>query len=404
MNIPSWLTEMHRQWQRTRGKRIGSSSRSFTRDWHKLLTDSGIVTAEDIATAERELETFENQSRLVVHRHRYRRHNIEKISLPLVNEAWWISLFDRTPATELLTRSLAILSDFSLKPHPVFPNEWKKLLAALRIEFTAGKSPYPFKWMEPDKLHEILTICLHLTSREWEPGTLIRAASVAIGLDSKALEKRKPSIEAALSTLLGERLELKSLGLADGDTHVELSGRFTLHFPDGSHQEIDNLHIAKIDTSDIFRCERISTPATELLTIENRKTTFRQHAAANRDGTKLIATTSFPTPTFREFLRKLPKGITHRHFGDTDPAGWHILLKLREATPRPVHAHRMHWRPGKMPTPLGTYDLGILPKLLDSPLLEDVRQEIAAILLHNDKGDYEQETLPVAGTCSPSPS
>lgn len=391
---PIWLTEMHSQWQRARGKRIGPSSRSFSRDWHKLLTDSGIVTAEEITTAGRELEAFEKEGSLVVHRHRYRRHNIEKISLPLVNESWWIAFFDGTPASNLLDQSLAVLTEFSLTSHSVFPNEWQRLLDTLRMEFTAGKSPHPFKWMEPEKLQESLAICRQLTSREWEPGTLIRAASVAIGLDSKALEKRKPSIEAALSTLLGERLELKSLGLADGDTHVELSGRFTLHFPDGSHQEIDNLHIAKIDTSDIFRCERISTPATELLTIENRKTTFRQHAAANRDGSMLIATTSFPTPTFREFLRKLPEDITHRHFGDTDPAGWHILLKLREVAPRPVHAHRMKWRPGKSPAPLGAYDRKLLPKLLDSPLLEDVREEIAAILLHDDKGDYEQETLP----------
>lgn len=394
MPTPTWLTEMHRQWQKARGRKLGLSSRAFSRDWHKLLEDSGIISAEDIAAAVRELEVFEREGRLLVHRHRYRRHNIEKISLPVENEAWWIDFFGGTPANDLLVRSLATLADFSLTAHPVFPTEWKRLLDSLHIEFTAGRSPHPFKWTEPEKLRESLSICLKLTSRDWEPGTLIRQASVEIGLPSKGLEERRASVESALAALFQEKCELKSLGLADGDTHVELSGRFRLHFPDGSHQEIDNLHIAKIDTSDIFRCERISTPATELLTIENRKTTFRQHAAANRDGSRLIATTSFPTPTFREFLRKLPEGITHNHFGDTDPAGWHILLKLREATHRHVHAHRMKWRPGKSPAPLGAYDRMLLPKLMDSPLLEDVRQEIAAIHLHNDKGDYEQETLP----------
>lgn len=394
MNTPAWLSEMHRQWQRVRGKRIGTPSRPFSRDWHKLLEDSGIVSAEDIAAAGRELEALEKEGHLLVHRHRYRRHNIEKISLPVENEAWLIAFFGGTPASDLLDRSLSIIADFSLTVHPAFPAEWERLLEFLRLDFTAGKSPHPFKWTEPEKLRETLDICFRLTSREWEPGTLIRQASVEIGLGSKGLEERRASIESALAALFGEVCELKSLGLADGDTHVELSGRFRLHFPDGSHQEIDNLHIAKIDTSDIFRCERISTPATELLTIENRKTTFRQHAAANRDGSMLIATTSFPTPTFREFLRKLPEGITHRHFGDTDPAGWHILLKLREAAPRPVHAHRMQWRPGKSPVPLGAYDRKLLPKLLDSPVLEDVREEISAILLHDDKGDYEQETLP----------
>ncbi|MDE0836940.1 MAG: DUF2220 family protein [Akkermansiaceae bacterium] len=190
---------------------------------------------------------------------------------------------------------------------------------------------------------------------------------------------------------------MKSLGLAEGDTHVELSGVFQLNFPDGCAQKIENLRIAKIDTSDIFRCESISTDATEFLTIENRKTTFRQFAAANADSSRLIATTSFPSPTFREFLEKLPPGITHSHFGDTDPAGWHILLKLREATSLPVHSFRMKWRPGITPVALTGYDRKLLPKLLCSVLLADVRDEISAILSHDDKGDYEQETLDVSG-------
>lgn len=391
MTTPTWLTEMHRQWHKARGKKLGTASRPFSRDWHKLLEDSGIISAEDTGTSERELEAFERQGRLLIHRHRYRRHNIEKIILPLENEEWWMELFGVVPAMNLISQSLAILTELSGSPHPVFPDEWRTLLESLSLEFTAGRSPHPFKWTEPEKLRETLEICFRLTAREWEPGTLIRSASVAIGLDSKGLEKRQAGIESALSHLLGEKFELKSLGLAEGDTHVELSGRFRLNFPDGSSQKIDNLRIAKIDTTDIFRCESISTEATELLTIENRKTTFRQYAAANRNA--LIATTSFPTPTFREFLKKLPREITHRHFGDTDPAGWHILLKLREATKRPVEAFRMNWRPGKSPNPLTAYDRKILPNLLSNNLLADVRDEIASILTHNDKGDYEQETL-----------
>jgi hypothetical protein len=86
----------------------------------------------------------------------------------------------------------------------------------------------------------------------------------------------------------------------------------------------------------------------------------------------------------------------HQHFGDTDPAGWLILLKLREATPRHVDAFRMKWRPGKIPSPLSAYDRKHLPKLLSSERLQDVRAEIAAILSNDDKGDYEQESLGMA--------
>ena len=396
MTTPTWLTEMHRQWHKARGRRIGTPSRPFSRDWQKLLDDSGIVSSEEIKTAERDLEALEKEGRLLLKRHRYRRHNIEKIILPLENEEWWIAYFGGTPARDLIARALAVLKDFTKREHSVSPAEWETLLATLHLRFTDGNNLHPFKWTEPENLQETLELCWKLTEREWQPGTLIRTASLAIGMDSKGLEERKAVIESALSLLFCEKFELKSLGLAEGDTHVELSGIFQLHFPDGTSQKIDNLRIAKIGTTDIFRCESITTDATELLTIENRKTTFRQYAELNRNGSKLIATTSFPGPTFREFLRKLPEGIVHQHFGDTDPAGWLILLKLREATPRHVDAFRMKWRPGKIPSPLSAYDRKHLPKLLSSERLQDVRAEIAAILSNNDKGDYEQESLGMA--------
>ena len=154
-----------------------------------------------------------------------------------------------------------------------------------------------------------------------------------------------------------------------------------------------------ISAADLARCSSISTTAERLLSIENRKTTFRQYAAANRDRRTLIASTSFPTHAFRHLLEKLPVSLPHYHFGDTDPAGWHILLKLREATERPVEVFRMGWRAGERPSPLTPYDARLLPKLLTDPRLADVRPEIEAIVENGNRGDFEQETLgpPTAG-------
>ena len=104
-------------------------------------------------------------------------------------------------------------------------------------------------------------------------------------------------------------------------------------------------------------------------------------------------TTSYPTPAFREFLQKLPPDLPHHHFGDTDPAGWHILLKLREATPRPVAAFQMKWRQGKELSPLTPFDRKLLPRLLSESLLTDVWPEIQIIRDLENRGDYEQETL-----------
>ena len=166
-------------------------------------------------------------------------------------------------------------------------------------------------------------------------------------------------------------MSFKSLGFVSGDSHIELHGPVCLHFPDGSSHDFDSLTHVLISAADLARCSHISTSAERLLSIENRKTTFRQYAAANHERRALITTTSFPTPAFRELLEKLPADLPHHHFGDTDPAGWHILLKLREATPRHVEAFQMKWRPASAPSPLTPYDLQLLPKLLDSPLLAD---------------------------------
>jgi len=158
-------------------------------------------------------------------------------------------------------------------------------------------------------------------------------------------------------------------------------------------QGFESLTNVLISAADLARCVSISTPAQRLLTIENRKTTFRQYAAANLDRRTLIATTSFPTPAFRAFLEKLPISLPHHHFGDTDPAGWQILLKLREATLRPVEAFRMEFRTGQTPCPLTPYDRQWLQRLLASPRLADVRPQIAALQERDDRGDFEQETL-----------
>ena len=148
-----------------------------------------------------------------------------------------------------------------------------------------------------------------------------------------------------------------------------------------------------ISAADLARCSSISTTAERLLSIENRKTTFRQYATANRDRRTLIATTSFPTPAFRVLLERLPCRLPHHHFGDTDPAGWHILLKLREATSRHVLPFQMKWRPASAPSPLTPYDQKLLEKLLSTPLLSDVSDEIRIIAERGDRGELEQETL-----------
>jgi hypothetical protein len=318
---------------------------------------------------------------------------IERITLPLTSEAWLIERFGGTVSEVLQQRSLAIVGEFSERGHSHFPVEWATLCESLRVAFSQGRSLRPFHWNRPDTLKHLLDVVNKLSEREWPPGTLIRAASVDIGLDSKELERHQRTFESGLARLFGAEISLKSLGLVAGDSHVELNGPVCLHFPDGRVHDFDGLTNVLISAADLARCTSISTTAGRLLSIENRKTTFRQYAAANRDRRTLIASTSFPTHAFRHLLEKLPVSLPHYHFGDTDPAGWHILLKLRESTARPVQVFQMKWRLARMRIPLTHYDFKLLEKLMTTPRLNDVREEIRVIVERADRGDFEQETL-----------
>ncbi len=395
MKTPPWLAEFHRRWHAARGKRVTESSRAFSVGWVKLLESAGITSAEDQATAAREAEACEQ---LVLKRHRYRKYLIERVTLPLTAEPWLIERFGGTASEVLQANSLEIVAEFSRHQHSRFANEWADLCKNLRTAFADGRSLRPFNWHHPETLRHLLNGVRKLSECDWPPGTLIRAASVDIGLESKQLERHQRTYESGLTRLFSTEVSLKSLGLVAGDSHVELHGPVCLHFPDGSVHDFDGLTNVLISAADLARCSSISTSAKRLLSIENRKTTFRQYAAANHERGTLIAATSFPTPAFRELLEKLPADLLHYHFGDTDPAGWHILLKLREATSRPVEAYQMKWRPARMPSLLTPYDHKLLEKLLSSPLLADVRDEIRIIGERGDRGDFEQETLgPPAG-------
>jgi hypothetical protein len=107
----------------------------------------------------------------------------------------------------------------------------------------------------------------------------------------------------------------------------------------------------------------------------------------------LIVASSFPTSAVRELLAKLPPDLPHHHFGDTDPSGWLILKKLREASPRPVLPFRMKWRPGRTWQPLTPRDELLLADLLQAPEMADCHGEIAPMVAANERGDFEQESL-----------
>jgi len=69
-----------------------------------------------------------------------------------------------------------------------------------------------------------LDIILQLGSQDWQPDTLIRQASVAVGLNSKGLERHQRTFESGLARQFGTATPLKSLGFVGDESHVELRG------------------------------------------------------------------------------------------------------------------------------------------------------------------------------------
>lgn len=389
-----WLKEFYRQWAAARGKQIKPSIRSFRRKWQELLDAAGLHSAEDQKAAQREAEAEESQGHLKLHRLKGRKNIIQKIELPLVSESWLLKSFNHSAPAESLAASLAEIEKAETWPHQRFPDLWKTWCNTLKISFRTGKIQRPLDWRSPDTVRTLLETTYRLTSLEWREGALVREVSVEIGLKSKDLERRRRAMEACLRQMFRRQMPLQSLGIILTDSRSDLAGVLTLHFPNQEVQVFDKLkEIFSLSLGDLERAEYATTPAKRLLTVENSKTTLRRLAVANADTSTLLAACSFPTKALLRLLDLLPKDLPVYHFGDTDPAGFHILSKLRETSKRPVVPFLMRRRPVGKKCDLSEYDQALLPRLLGDSFLRDVHGEIEAMRETGCKGDFEQETI-----------
>ncbi|CAN5830356.1 hypothetical protein BH09VER1_BH09VER1_47370 [soil metagenome] len=393
MKNSPWLAEFHRQWVRARGRSLCPPSRGFSRPWQDLLDAAGLHSAAERAQAQSEAEALAKQGHFTLKRHRYRTHNVESVTVPPGEESWLISLFGGSSAQEIRSQALAVVRRHQESRHPRWPESWLQLCDTILSAFAIGKNCLPFLWNDPAELDLLLTTLQGLTAREWPPQTMIRDASTALGLASKYLEKRRASLESALSVLFAEYTSIESLGIQDAQSHATVHGQLTLYFDDGTVQTFDNLHgeIA-ISVTDLKRATRAMTAARRILSIENAKTTFRQAIAANRDGETLLVATSHPNAATARLLEILPLELDHHHFGDTDVSGYSILRSLRARSPRPVRAFLMNWRDSESSSRLSEHDRRILPALIADPAMEDCRDWLQEMDDAGRKGNFEQES------------
>lgn len=393
---PAWLQTLFEKWRSARGDKLSPAQRPFTTPWEDLLDEAGLPRVEDRRAAQRDLEKLEQQSRLKGLAHKYRRYLIERVQIPVEAEAWLQETFHHRPATQRHSQSLALVKDYAAKDHPRFPDLWQQWCHHLHHEFEQGRNVLPLMWKAPEETGELLDLVFKFTAKDWGKNMPVRTASSELNLPdgSKGLEPRKAALESCLSSLFGRPVTLESSGIVLSEPKVELVGALVLHFSDGREQSFHALRnpFSLSFLNDLEHVSHITTVASRVLLIENRKTCVPLLAARNDDADTLLVSCSFPNRAVLHLLELLPPDMPLFHFGDTDPAGFLILATLRELSGRHIAPFLMHYRLAKTPVRLTEYDRRILPGLLQNPWLEDVRSELEAMNAAQDKGQFEQET------------
>jgi len=393
--MPLWLVEFHRQWESARRRRVAVAVLPFSRDWEALLDAAGLRTAEDRKAAEREAVALEGEGRLVLVRHRYRKAILEKVRLPVRQEGWLRVMFDSPDPVGLRQESIGVVESAMRRVHPVEPFLWAEWGAAVKAGFLAGQSRRPLLWRQPEAVRFLMDLVFRLTARSWRPGTLVRDAAMELDLDSKALERHRGALEVLLGAFFQQpgRLGLEALNLMGSNSVLVFHGPLVLDLPEGVAEPSRLLeHASSVTAADLERAS-LRTTARAVLTVENSKSPFRQAVALNARADFLIVASSFPTRAVRLLLERLPAGLPHYHFGDTDAAGFFILQKLREVQPgRPVVAWQMEWQ-AKVGSPLLTeYDRRVAGRLLEDPGMVEVHGDLQRMLAAGRKGDFEQES------------
>lgn len=394
MNV-AWLSEFHRQWQAARGGKLKQGVVVFSRGWEALLESAGLHTAEERKLAEHEARTLADAGRfkVVLHRHRH----LRRLQLPLDQEPWLQSWFGSPIANEVLAHAQHVIAGQRERSHPRYPDEWSAWCNRIAAEFAMGRNLRPLFWRKPDAIALVMDLVRDLTAKDWPPFTLVRDADVLIGRATKTIERYQHVIEASMSQLFLREMTLDGLGIVSSNSEMRFHGSLTLHFADGTEQAYTSglYHHSLLTAADLERAQTIATSAHLILSVENRKTTFRHLVAANREHRALVIATSFPTRAVIILLQKLPFDLPHNHFGDTDPAGYFILHKLRQLDLRHVRPLSMDWQDDPTSPALSFYDQQVIAKLLAEPGMMDCHENLRRMSASGHRGNYEQEGRPL---------
>lgn len=375
----------------TLAKLYGKSAlrkRDFTIDYEKLLRCANAEDGDARELAEMDLRLAESESGGIFKIDRHPKSRLPRVIRLAANggEEWLFSKIGEANPT----REREELANFFVQASErTIPGKWvaawQVCCASLASRAMAGASLQPFLKTDNAELLDALVGVLN-----WQGESLIRYASARICGNSKRLQALESRLLTALQEITGES-SLEAFGIFQKPRTVMLHGPLILQI---GNEQIDFSALPgpyTLSETNIAKAQLVSTLTRICLAVENEDVFVE---LAKRNPGVLLIQTSFPGSAVRRLVSRLPE-MDFLHFGDSDPAGFDILRDLREKTGKGFLPILMEHRPSPQRIPLSKMESETLARLIANPSMEDTRREMRKILDSDDKGLFEQETVPV---------
>jgi hypothetical protein len=372
--------------------RVGAG-RDFTIDYEKLLRSAGAADGDERELAEEELLDAQRASGGLLAIDRQRRSGLpQTIRLNRDGgEAWLFGALGLpTPAAQRTALATGFERAATLSVPTQWSAAWQQWCGRLAQNALDGGSVQPFKRDDAEGNAELLRALTGVLN--WQGESLVRYASALIFGDSKRLQALTPRLSVTLAELTGDG-SLEQFGILQKPRTVQLQGSLSIRI---GEQTIDFSALpgpVSLSELNLLAASEVTTRSPILLTVENEDVFLE---LAKRNPGVLLVQTSFPGSGVRRLFDLLPPELTCLHFGDTDPAGFDILRDLREKSGRQILPVLMEPRPSADPSAFGDQERQTLQRVIESPAMADFRPMLETYLAAGNKGDFEQERIPIS--------
>ena len=378
----------------------GRAARPFSIRCDELLAKAECLRGDGYANAIADLTAADGVALEIVKDRRS--HDWRRIRVPLECEA---ALFARivrdSPTAEREAWTALFVEAAGWNVPAQYAAAWQTFCQRRAEAASRGEGWQPFQKRKRKRARTQLDIVARLLA--WRHPALLRTVSAHLAGNSKYFERCPATLQTLLVETSGGALNaFADLDITDNPRSVTFHGPIRVRLGGAWTDYSAHTGASSLSETDLAAADAVECTAPRCVTVENA-TKFHELCALGCGD--VFVFTSYPNRATVEFLRRLPSGIARHHFGDTDPWGFDVLRSLRatfsDVKIAPLH---MRFRPKTGAPALTARDVKKLRSLLDSPLLADVRAELEQMRAAGNKGDFEQESVPVNGAFPYAPA